>query len=409
MYFNLTFRFDYSEEDTEKCILRTEEVIRNLIYEIMNEKYGFNWEFNSKVGFNESEIRSLELRKNREKKQLGNQRSSDRLLDYSYILDLKKIIVKNWSEFSNVFPVREVTLTFFDQIGKYRNPLMHRRQILAHQKRLCIGMCGELLLHIDRWRSGFRRQVDSYYCVFSFSSLPLNGEGEDVKKKSIEKAENWVSKIEKLSRFPYEVKEMKGMGISAEVECKLIKLDEGNILISPPFPMGKYDGEHYYDSIINTHFQNIEILDRLISELGHPYWVLHWLLKEPLNVSRINAERYEQSTGTLEPVKLDDKKKFEDHIDATILNNFNELPLDGIERMKRHEEIRIIAGYSHFTRKRNSIALVFGGRPENSFFRAHSIFTPDSLISILLNELPLRQIRKMIKDSRFTPPKGKIT
>ena len=74
--------------------------------------------------------------------------------------------------------------------------------------------------------------------------------------------------------------------------------------------------------------------------------------------------------------------------------------MDGLERMKRLESIRISAGYSQVDNSGSSIGLVFDGRSDGAFYRAHSIFPPDYLISILLGEISVKQIRNMIKDAR---------
>lgn len=105
MYPNLIFNFSFSEKDVDRCILKTEEEVRDLIYQVMNQRYGLDWERNVS-GFSLSEIAALEKRKEDEKNRFPDQPLSDRLLDYGYITDLKKIICDNnnlWPEFVPIF------------------------------------------------------------------------------------------------------------------------------------------------------------------------------------------------------------------------------------------------------------------------------------------------------------------
>lgn len=196
---------------------------------------------------------------------------------------------------------------------------------------------------------------------------------------------------------------MVGMGTTSKLQCKFVRLKEGDLYLSPPRESGKYDGDNYYDSVVIAYFQNIKVLDKLVSELKHPYWVIDWILKEPINVKAIKKQLYESSPETLD-LNTSNDKTFNDSLDRTIINNFNDLPLfDGIERVKSHE-VRIAIGHSYLMKGKTYVGLIFGGRSEKSFFMAHSVFSPDSLLSILMGEIPMQQIRKMIKDARTMPP-----
>lgn len=201
----MTFKFDFSENSAADSISETEQVMRDVIYEVMNQRYGINWETDERTGFSDFEIRALEERRNQERSTLGDHLVSNRLLDYSYISDLEKIICKNWPEFSQIFPSRETTSVYMKHIGKYRNPVIHKRRgIVRHQNQLCIGMCGELMLHIHRWKTGFKRLIIGYHCTFSFSALASKDENDEtLKKNARRKAEDWISKIEKLATKKY--------------------------------------------------------------------------------------------------------------------------------------------------------------------------------------------------------------
>ena len=246
---------------------------------------------------------------------------------------------------------------------------------------LCIGICGELLLHIHRWKSGFKHQVVAYQCSFSFSAFRKDNEiEEDTKKRAIARAEEWIAKIESMSSNESEVKQKEGLG-----NCKFIRLKEGHIYISFPSTSRRYDGEYYWNSYVDVYCQQIAVLNRII-ELNQPYCNIYWILKEPINIKYIKLQRLELSRERMNSNVIN-QRKFSNSIDTTIIKNFTDLideNADGIDMMKRHEEIRIVTGGSHIATTGSSIGLLFDGRPENAFFRAHSIFSPDILLSILL-------------------------
>jgi hypothetical protein len=58
----LTFKFDFSENSAADCVSETEQVMRDVIYEVMNQRYGINWETDERTGFSDFEIKALSRR-----------------------------------------------------------------------------------------------------------------------------------------------------------------------------------------------------------------------------------------------------------------------------------------------------------------------------------------------------------
>jgi hypothetical protein len=75
---------------------------REVVSKVMTTLHGPTWEDTS-MGFSEEEIRELEQRRKDEGDKLSSQPTSSKLLDYTHIMDLKRIIEDNWSEFSSIF------------------------------------------------------------------------------------------------------------------------------------------------------------------------------------------------------------------------------------------------------------------------------------------------------------------
>jgi hypothetical protein len=129
-------------------------MVREVVSKVMSTLHGPTWEDTS-MGFSEEEIRELEQRRKDEGDKLSSQPTSSKLLDYTHIMDLKRIIEDNWSEFSSIFLSNDTTMVYLDTLNKFRNPIAHARPgILEHQYYLALGISGELDMHIKRWRAG---------------------------------------------------------------------------------------------------------------------------------------------------------------------------------------------------------------------------------------------------------------
>jgi hypothetical protein len=90
--------------------------------------------------------------------------------------ELKEIIEKNWNNmFNNIFQSKDRTLQMLEILSRYRNRIMHgaKYTLLLYQNHLCLGIAGEILLIVDKWRLGFRQNVKSYECHFLLSLFHL--------------------------------------------------------------------------------------------------------------------------------------------------------------------------------------------------------------------------------------------
>src|SRR3989442_3562670 len=142
--------FGYTPETIKDCVLETEKQLRRIIYDIFFEKYGTDWQNKASLGLDSEEIQEIKSRMNNER---------EIFLDYCYILDVKKIIHENWSEFAKVFSCKDTIMQYLTTINRLRNPIMHSRDIAKHENYLCLGICGELMENIDKWYEGYKRDV----------------------------------------------------------------------------------------------------------------------------------------------------------------------------------------------------------------------------------------------------------
>lgn len=128
---------------------QTEKALRQLINQVMTQKYGDNWiEALEKAKSNLKNIfnRCREAQA-REEKSFGN-RASRNLLDFTYPGDLFAVVFAEWSTFKEIFGKDK---NYWSQraqlLAKIRNPLAHNRGevIPSYELQIAEGYCKEVL------------------------------------------------------------------------------------------------------------------------------------------------------------------------------------------------------------------------------------------------------------------------
>ena len=107
--------------DTKDCILKTEERLRRLVDAVLRREYGPNWEDDSKIGWSKNKKTGLENTRKNTRRRFSHEEHSTRLIDYSYILDLKWLVSKNQSLFEPIFSPWDEKMMMFDILDKIRN------------------------------------------------------------------------------------------------------------------------------------------------------------------------------------------------------------------------------------------------------------------------------------------------
>lgn len=138
--------------DVTQNLKNAENSLRDLIYQILNEKYQKEWEL--KCWITSDKIEDWKERRNIERKKIGKTVAIDeRLLYYANFEDLETILTKNWGLFSDIFWEQKQFLPYLKILWDYRNTDAHRRELFPHQKNLILGISGEIRTKIVRYRS----------------------------------------------------------------------------------------------------------------------------------------------------------------------------------------------------------------------------------------------------------------
>jgi hypothetical protein len=345
----------------------------------MNDKHGLGWAYDEKIGFSENELEQIVMRKKDEERSTDTTAYSD-ILEYTYILDLKKIIERNWQDFAKILPSKATTTVYLEKLGYLRNPAAHVRNMNIHSKYLCLGICGEILNHIQSWLEGYRRTVKGFYCEFRFSAYTQHDNSEIAQNKTHDMALDWIKLIESKSSQAEEFRDSIEFG-----QEKIIHLPEGILSISVPKVVPQYNGRYFSTAIIQVFAANSKVMDKLINEGHQPCQVIYWLLNEKLDVQSFSSSVYEftnkqpsSSSGIGPPEK-------------TILTGADYYIL-------RDNNISLRAHVSNggFRGAGSTVGLVYEGEINNGFHRAHQIFTPDIILSVVAGRTTIPQVRHLV-------------
>jgi len=288
-----------------------------------------------------------------------------RLIDYSYILDLKFLVNKSKTLFEGIFSDWVYTMMLFDTLGRFRNALGHNpKEVLKHQHYLCLGMCGEFQLMIEHWNKGFSRQIQSYSADFTFEELERT-DPEMQKILSIKAAENWLNTIKNKS-----VEDVKVEQNEQYNQIYKIRLREGYVDIAFPSSSRQFYKAGYTQST-NIHIMNTtkSVIARILKEQFHRYWTLTWTLSEQINISLLVSIVELNGYG-----KPSDTSALDNTITSASYYIFND--------SQKKIRVDISSSSNHLTATK--ITLVYDdGEPNAGFSAAHDELSPDIILSIL--------------------------
>lgn len=374
--------FNFSINDVRSYVIKAEQELRDLIYSILTEKYGISWEVDPQIGFKENEKQDLMRRKEEEMLRFPNQTLSDRLIDYCYIHDLKNILQKNWQHFGQIFSSKEKTCVLLEILSLIRNPIMHgRNDIVPHQFHLCIGICGDFLNTIERWKLGYKVRIKSFECEFKFSSLADVNDQETAKLRSLRLAEGWIQKIISSLDLKPQYNSLD------ENKSILLRLSYGKIrihLINNAW-WEQYDKKQYWNISVRVETNNYDALDRVLSIENHPYWTFTMKLEDQLDLAHIKRKAEEvvghkqwRIGGQLH------KGKITPHA------------IDDLIGRSRDTSV-FVKLYSGQQDSGSSLQIICKSDPNHGFHQAHKVFMVKDILSILNGQMTAAKTHELIR------------
>jgi hypothetical protein len=356
------------EVDLREIIIKTEENLRDLVYSVLMREYGTKWETDPNLGWSNDQRKGLQKRLEDRKNEFPTKQNPNRLIDYCYILNLKLLITKPNNEklFKSIFQEWQKHLTFFDELGKHRDPIMHGTNVLTEtEKNLCIGICGEFDKVIEHWKRGFSRKIISISVDLMFDELE-GSEPEKAKMNALKNGNTYLEKVKSLAIGEISTKFIDGRG-----DALRIKLKEGDAEITIPSITRQCYREGYAQSArIFIMVDNVNVLDKILTAGNHTYWNIEWIIPD-LDVSNLSS-KINELHGRKIPYQLPNEKNLRIVIDVRATsNNLVQINLTNQE----------------------------GGGFDTGFTKAHKDFDPDKILAILYDSIPIPQLRKLVDDS----------
>lgn len=167
-----------------------ENELRNLIDDILSDKFGISWTEDTKIGLGGDWSNKLTEKAKNDVSVRGNIAVYGTPLLYSEFSDLKNLIEKHKALFQCVFKKWERTIEFLGAAEDFRNSLAHNREISPTQQSLLRGIAGEIADDIALWRIG--TDTNEKEIVFEFRDyIPTdNTSDEEIILRSKEMVED---------------------------------------------------------------------------------------------------------------------------------------------------------------------------------------------------------------------------
>ncbi len=213
---------DYRVGQAKVIISEIENTIRDTICNVLQSKHQNNWW----EKYIDRKIKKAT--ENLYKRQFGESTSEGNILiNYTFTLDLKKIIASSWNDFSHLFTNRDTFERCMDELNNIRREEAHNRPISHEQLERLKKVHIDLLTHIfesyptiqsnyliENWKLKTQKIVG--YGFQSYTTV--NEEGEYTSDKILKKSNNLINRIEEI------VTELKSVIVPIQKRAKHEKL-----------------------------------------------------------------------------------------------------------------------------------------------------------------------------------------
>src|SRR5665213_1856964 len=124
-------------------INRLENALRDLIEEVLNRKYGADWE--NHLDCSPGRKAAWEATRSEEQRTRGGILREQRILYYAEFYDLETLVRKHWDDgLGDCFGNQRQTLVYLEKLGSLRNSPAHAREVSPEEEALITGMVAEL-------------------------------------------------------------------------------------------------------------------------------------------------------------------------------------------------------------------------------------------------------------------------
>ncbi len=367
--------FTYTVNQVKDCINDTEQQLRDLITTTLSRKYGPDWEYSSPV-WNDEIRKELEERRRQDQGGRPYQIVSQRLLDYTDLIDLQNVIERHWDLFANVFKSKERIMHRLNDLRPLRNPEMHGRpNILPHQKHLCLGICGDILLAIEHWHYGYEHLIKNYAVQLKFS-VYVGTKDEDVaQEEAKDLAQQWLDKV--CGRLGGK---LRVLSEDKDTKTYQIAFQQMHIKVDMSWNYRGYDGQFFRSADIVIRTSQSSALHQTIEAGEHPYKWLSWTLRDDLDISVVAAQILER-TGKRPS-------------SSSLIRAGNISTLTSAEfRIGGSNEESIRVSLSRWQPDADAtLSLSHDGPSGTGFYHAHEVFSVKNILTALYGDIPFPKL-----------------
>ncbi|GAB2604378.1 hypothetical protein GCM10009696_07380 [Kocuria himachalensis] len=113
------------------------------------------------IVFTPEEVQALEQRHVEEAKRRAPAKVPSSLISYTHFYQLRKVIEKNWQDFSPALGEKKEFTVLADKVEDFRNAPAHSRELLHHERALLEGIAGTIRTSVTTHLSS--RSPDAMY------------------------------------------------------------------------------------------------------------------------------------------------------------------------------------------------------------------------------------------------------
>lgn len=124
--------------------------LRHLVRAVLEKAHGPDWLAKS---LDAVKVDELQARLAEERKRRAPARVSSDPLAYTHLYELRKVIEKNWQEFSPALGEKKEFVVLMDKAEDFRNPPAHSRELLPHERSLLEGIAGTVRTQVTMYVS----------------------------------------------------------------------------------------------------------------------------------------------------------------------------------------------------------------------------------------------------------------
>jgi len=186
------FNMDEVQKKNEP-LREIEKSLRDLIRDVLEEKYGPEWLNNIQVGLGADWISRLKERQKDDQGRRGPLAVEFDLISYSDFMDLRKIIENNKTIFKNIFADWDRLITHLKRAEDLRNPDKHHRTLERYEISLLEGIAGEIRNEINIWKLGVRLSVKKTGLYFDRGVSINNRSSKEIMQEAEVMGKEWIS------------------------------------------------------------------------------------------------------------------------------------------------------------------------------------------------------------------------